>query len=119
MPHLICAGRADLGSAWRGLAGGPWRWGNVVARVEGRFLAPEGTSLLVAGVVVEYGRPLHPVVLVAQSQEGTSFHLWPPVPVERTEGVKRFLVQVAREMSAFGAGTVLRTNIPDLLEDGA
>jgi hypothetical protein len=29
--------------------------------------------------------------------------------------VKRFLAQVAREMAAFGAGPVLRTNIPDLL----
>jgi hypothetical protein len=119
MPHVIRAGRADLASAWRSLPGGPWRWGAAVARVEGRFLAPEGTALLVAGVVVEYGRPLHPVVVVAHAGEGTSFHLWPPVPVERTEGVKRFLAAVAREMAAFGAGAVLRTNIPDLLDDGA
>jgi len=115
MPHVICAGRADLVAAWRSLPGGPWRWGAVVARAEGRFLAPEESSLLVAGVVVEYGRPLHPVVLVSHAQRGTAFHLWPPVPVERTEGVKRFLAQVAREMSGFGAGEVLRTNIPDLL----
>lgn len=115
MPHVICAGRADLAAASRGLPGGPWRWGSVVARAEGRFLAPEGTSLLVAGVVVEYGRPLHPVVLVSHSREGTSFHLWPSAPVERTEGVKRFLAQVVCEMSAFGAGPVLRTNIPSLL----
>ena len=119
MPHVICAGRADLTSAWRGLPCGPWRWGTVVARAEGRFLAPEGTSLLVAGVVVEYGRPLHPVVVVAHCKDGTSFHLWPAAPVERTEGVKRFLAQVAHEVEAFGGGAVLRTNIPDLLEDRA
>jgi hypothetical protein len=115
MPHVICGGRADLTSAWRGLPGGPWRWGTAVARAEGRYLAPQGDSLLVAGVVVEYGRPLHPVVVVSLSRDGTSFHLWPAAPVERTESVKRFLAQVAREMAAFGAGPVLRTNIPDLL----
>jgi hypothetical protein len=71
--------------------------------------------LLVAGVVVEYGRPLHPVVVISLSRDGTSFHLWPAAPVERTEGVKRYLAQVAREMEAFGAGPVLRTNVPDLL----
>ena len=115
MPHVIRSGRADLTGAWRGLPGGPWRWGSVVARTEGRYLAPQGNALLIAGVVVEYGRPLHPVVIVAHSGEDTSFHLWPAAPVERTLGVKRFLARVTREMEAFGAGPVLRTNIAELL----
>ena len=115
MPHVICAGRADLAAAWRGLPKGPWRWGNVVARAEGCFLDPDGKALLVAGVVVEYGRPLHPVVLVSHGREGTSCHLWSVVEVERTEGVKRFLAQIAHEMAAFGAGAVVATNISDLL----
>jgi len=115
MPHVICAGHADLAAAWRDLPRGPWRWGNVVARVEGCFLGPDGTALLVAGVVVEYGRPLHPVVLVSNGREGTAFHLWVWAPVERTDAVKRLLAQVAREMAAFGAGAVITTNIPDLL----
>jgi hypothetical protein len=115
MPHVIRAGDADLAAASRDLPTGPWRWGNVVARVEGCFLGADGTSLLVAGVVVEYGRPLHPVVLVSRGRQGTSFHLWPAAPVERTEGVKRYLAQVAREMAAFGAGPVVTTNISDLL----
>jgi hypothetical protein len=115
MPHIVCAGHADLAAAWRGLPRGPWRWGTVVARAEGCYLAPDGTSLLVAGVVVEYGRPLHPVVVVSHSRGDTSLHLWSAVHVERTEGVKRFLAQVAREMSGFGTGAVVTTNIPDLL----
>ena len=115
MPHVIRAGHADLAAAARGLPKGPWRWGNVVARAEGCFLGIDGTSLLVAGVVVEYGRPLHPVVVVSIGRQGTSCHLWPAAQVERTEGVKRFLAQVAREMGAFGAGPVVTTNISDLL----
>jgi hypothetical protein len=100
----------DLAAAWRtsGLALGQRR---------GRAGASgaDGTSLLVAGVVVEYGRPLHPVVVVAVGRQGTSCHLWPPAAVERTEAVKRFLAQVAREMAAFGAGPVGTTNISELL----
>ncbi len=115
MPHVIRAGTVDLEAAWRGLSVGPWRWGHVVARVESTYLARNAVALLVAGVVVEYGRPLHPIVLVSVGREGTAFHLWSPVPVERTDGVKRLLAQVAREMEAFGAGEVLTTNIPDLL----
>jgi hypothetical protein len=115
MPHIICTGHADLTAAWCGLTRGPWRWGNLIVRAEGCYLAPDGASLLVAGVVVEYGRALHPVVVVSHCGDGTSFHLWSAVHVERTEGVKRFLAQVVREMSGFGAGEVITTNIPDLL----
>jgi hypothetical protein len=35
--------------------------------------------------------------------QGTSCHLWAAAPVERTEGVKRFLAQVAREVEALSA----------------
>ncbi|HVN74794.1 MAG TPA: hypothetical protein VMT19_00655 [Thermoanaerobaculaceae bacterium] len=112
---MIRSGLADLEAAWRELPRGPWRWGAAVARAEGCYLGRDAATLLVAGVVVEYGRPLHPVVLVSRGADTTSVHLWPALPVERTEGVKRFLAQVARALDSFGAGPVVTTNIADLL----
>ena len=115
MPHVFRSGLTDLTAAWRGLPRGPWRWGTAVARVEECFLGPRATCLLVAGVVVQYGRPLHPIVLVSHAADAiTSVHLWHAVTIERTDGVKRFLAQVATELTAFGAGPVVTTNIPDL-----
>lgn len=115
MPHVVRAGRADLTAAWRGLPRGPWRWGNAVARVEGCFLGPDARALLVAGVVVEYGRPLHPVVVVSFRGDDTTVHLWSHASVERTEAVKRFVVQIARELVGFGAGEVTASNLADLI----
>ena len=115
MPHVIRAGLADLTAAWRELPHGPWRWGTTVARVEGCYLGRHAATLLVAGVVIEYGRPLHPVLLVSRGADTTSVHLWPAVSVERTDGVKKLLAQVARELPAFGAGEVATTNIAPLL----
>ncbi len=115
MPHVIRSGLVDLDAAWRALPRGPWRWGTAVARVEGCYLGPDAATLLVAGVVVDYGRPLHPIVLVSRGADTTAVHLWSAIPVERTDAVKRFLAQVARELPAFGAGDVTTTNIPDLL----
>lgn len=114
MPHVVLRGAASLERAWRELPRGPWRWGRAVARVEGCFLAPEGNGMLVAGVVVELGRPLHPVLLVTLRDGATAVHLWPVVPVERTEAVQRLLVQVATELRAFGAGEVAATNLSSL-----
>ncbi len=114
MPHVIRAGAADLVAAWKGIPREPWRWGIAVAKVEGCYLAADSRALLVAGVIVEYGRPLHPVVLVSLRGDETAVHLWPAAQVERTDGVKRFLAQVARELTAFGAGEVVATNLGDL-----
>jgi len=86
-----------------------------VARVEGCFLGRGDGALLVAGVVVEYGRPLHPVVMITYRGDDTSVHLWSAAEVERTAAVKRFLARVAHELTAFGAGSVVATNIPDEL----
>ena len=113
MPHVVRRGRADLGLAWRELPRGPWRRGNAVARVEGCYLEGEGKALLVAGVVVEYGRPLHPVVVVSLRDDATAVHLWPPAAVERTAAVKSFLARIAAELERFGAGEVIATNLAE------
>jgi hypothetical protein len=115
MPHVIREGRADLLGAWKGLALGPWRWGTAVGRVEGCFLGRDGGALLVAGVVVEFGRPVHPHVLITLREDATAVRLWAPVAVERTEGVKRFVVQIANELTVFGAGGITTTNLSGLL----
>ncbi|HPC82726.1 MAG TPA: hypothetical protein P5234_05020 [Thermoanaerobaculaceae bacterium] len=111
MPHVIRAGRADLAAAWKGLPEGPWRWGHAVAKLEGCFLARDERSLLLVGVVVEFGRPLHVLVLVSVRENETAVRLWPALPVERTEAVKRLVARVASELQAFGAGEIRTTNL--------
>jgi hypothetical protein len=113
MPHVVRRGRADLAAAWRQLPRGPWRQGNAVARVEGCYLEDDGKALLVAGVVVEYGRPLHPVMLVSLREDATAVHLWSSAAVERTAAVKSFLARIAAELERFGAGEIIATNLGD------
>ena len=111
MPHVVRAGKVDLAAAWRGLPGGPWRWGRVVARLENSYLAASGQALLIQAVVVEFSRPRHPVLLVTHRRDETAVHLWPHVVVERTDAVKRLVWQVAGELTAFGAGEITATNL--------
>ncbi|BCW92671.1 MAG: hypothetical protein ACOY7U_09635 [Acidobacteriota bacterium] len=116
MPHVILSGQADLARAWQEFPEGPFRFGNAVARIEGRFLSASRRELLLEAVVVEFGRPLHPVILVSLRQEGTGVHLWDVVRVERTEAVKALIALVGRELARFGAGEVRSTNLkPELL----
>lgn len=114
MPHVIRTGCADLEAAWRQIPVGPWRWSSAVARIEGRFLGSDGRSLLLAAVVIEHGRPVHALLLATVREDETAVHLWAPMPVERTEAVKRLVAQVAVELAAFGAGEIRSTNLAHL-----
>lgn len=111
MPHVILQGQADLLRAWQEFPSGPWRLSQGIARVEGRFLSSSQRELLLASVVVEYGRPLHPVILVSLRPEATAVHLWETVKVERTEAVKALVALVGSLLQEFGAGAVLTTNL--------
>lgn len=114
MPHVVLRGLVTIQQAWQHLPQGPWRWGAAIARVETCLLDRRGLALLVAGVVVEYGRSRHPVVMVGHRRGSTTVHLWSTTNVEATWGVRRLLVQVARELAPFGAGPLESTDLRDV-----
>ncbi len=118
MPHMVLRHPVAWSDAAARLSGEPRRWGRAVLKSEGRWLRLDGDGVLVEGVVVEFARPLHPVLLVAPHHGHTIVRLWPLVPVERSRAVQRWLCEVAAEVAASGAGAVSSTNIaPDLWED--
>lgn len=117
MPHLVLRGLVDFQAAVAGLDLGVTRWGRAVIKTGDRWRRSDGGALLVDGVVVEFGRPLHPVALVATRDEDTVVRLWPVVEVERTPAVQRWLGAVARGLQGLGCGPVRTTNIgPEVLE---
>lgn len=115
MPHLVLAGEPDLERLAAGIALGVVRWGRAVLKTSGWWRRHDGGALLVEGVVVELGRPLHPVALVAPHHEDTIVRLWPIVTVERTRAVQRWLALVTDSLRSSGAGALLETNLPEEL----
>jgi hypothetical protein len=117
MPHLVLPGPGDLDRAAGELTIDVIRWGRAVIKTGDVWRRRDGAALLVDGVVVELGRPLHPVALVAARDSETVVRLWPIVEVERTAAVQRWLAVIARALQQLGAGPVRTTNIgPEVLE---
>jgi len=94
-----------------GIEIGVVRWGRAVIKTAGWWLRNDGRALLVEGVVVELGKPLHPVALVAPHHGGTIVRLWPIVTVERTRAVQRWLAILTASLRRSGAGALLDTNL--------
>lgn len=115
MPHLILAGKMDLGAAAGVLDSTVHRWGRAVLKSENRWVRSDGAALLVEGVVVEFSRPLHPVALVAPHHGDTIIRLWSPVSVERTDAVQRWLAIIAATLHSAGFGRFKGSNIAERL----
>jgi len=112
MPHLVLSGEPALDRLASGIEIGVVRWGRAVIKTAGWWLRNDGRALLVEGVVVELGKPLHPVALVAPHHGGTIVRLWPIVTVERTRAVQRWLAILTASLRRSGAGALLDTNLP-------
>ncbi len=111
MPHLVLRGAVDFHRAGTELDLGVIRWGRAVIKTSDVWKRSDGEALLADGVVVELGRPLHPVALVAGRDGDTVVRLWPVVEVERTPAVQHWLGAIARSLQALGCGPVRTTNI--------
>lgn len=117
MPHLVLRGSVDFSRATKELDLEVIRWGRAVIKTSDLWLRSDGAALLADGVVVELGRPLHPVALVAHRDGDTVVRIWPVVEVERTPAVQRWLGVIAQGLQRLGGGAVHTTNIgPDVLE---
>ncbi len=118
MPHMVLTHPVAWPEVAAQLTGEPRRWGRAVLKSEGRWLRLDGEGVLVEGLVVEFARPLHPVLLLAPHHGHAIVRLWPLVAVERSRAVQRWLCEVASELATLGAGPVTSTNIaPELWED--
>ena len=118
MPHLVLRGTVDFHRVETELDLGVIRWGRAVIKTSDVWKRSDGGALLADGVVVELGRPLHPVALVAVRDGDTVVRLWPVVEVERTPAVQRWLGAIARSLQTLGCGPVRTTNIGPQILDG-
>lgn len=117
MPHLVLRGPVDFSRVRKELDLGVVRWGRAVIKTSDLWWRSDGEALLADGVVVELGRPLHPVALVATRDGDTVIRLWPVVEVERTPAVQHWLGAIAGGLQRLGGGAVHTTNIgSDILE---
>jgi len=118
MPHLILAGALRGDVVAEKLETQVFHWGRAVLKIDQSWCRADCRAVLVEGVVVEYSRPLHPLLLIKLEADSVHLSLCPLAPVERTPAVQRLLALCAAKLQALGGGPVVATNLSqDLYED--
>ncbi|MBD3334037.1 MAG: hypothetical protein GF355_00810 [Candidatus Eisenbacteria bacterium] len=112
MPHIELRGKIALDDLYRRFAPAARTDGGTVFRTRTMFRRQDGRELLVEALVVEEHLKQEFLVQLRDRQEGLLLRLYPGTPVQRTEGVKRFLVWLAAELRRRDPGLeVGRTNL--------
>jgi hypothetical protein len=119
VPHIELVGPLRCETLYRSFREEQGRDGPFVFRIQHAFLRQDGRELLVESLVAEPYLKQEFLAQVRQREEGILLRLYPHCRVERSEGVKRFLVWLASRLSDGWKGIVVgHTNLGSLLPEG-
>jgi hypothetical protein len=121
MPHAVILGTLTPAEALEALGERTDRSAGSVLRTTHAWLAPDGSSALVEGVVVEGKQPTKLLALLQKRDDGLVVRLSPFLDeVPRTPGVHRFVAWLARRILDDGQGRTLGpTNLEQLVAEAA
>lgn len=71
---------------------------HVVLRTLKRYIDGEEKSSLTEALLIEKGRKTDFLVLLSSRENGIVVRIYPSVSVEKTDGVKRMLAEIARQL---------------------
>lgn len=116
MPHVVIEEAPQLGLACQGIKLSVAREGSEILKVVDVFLNRSGSAALVDCVVVEEGRSQGFYVLLSQKERQLTVRLLPATDPEKTNGVKRVLALIARQLHEAAPGSRFgKTNLQGFL----
>ena len=118
MPHVVIAEGPEPTAVYESFEpGSAIREGTTVLELGWAYLRRDGETVLIQATAVELGPPVHFFVAVERKRQRITVRCFPHPHVERTDGVKKLVAEVARRVLADG-GRVTKTNL-DWEEHGA
>ncbi len=117
MPHVVIEDAFDLGIACQSLKIEAVRNGNEILKVVDVYLNRSSHNALVDCVVVEEGRSRSFFVQLSQKDRQITVRLLPATDPEKTNGVKRVMALIAKELHESTAGSHFgKTNLQEFLQ---
>ena len=117
MPHIVLIGKVSVESIFRELKPLFIRNENSLLKTTDVYLEREKNVALIDSLAIDADKKVVFIAMISGRDDGVVVRLYPKINVEKTEGVKKILVELAKQMMAtFPELRIGETNLENYLK---
>ena len=117
MPHVVLNGKVPVENIFEELKPLMIRNENSFLKTTDIYLEREKNAILVDSLAIDADKKTVFLTMISGRNDGVVIRLYPKIDVEKTEGVKKILVELAKQLIAtFPELTVGETNLDNYLK---
>ena len=117
MPHVVLKGKATIESIFNKLETLFIRNNSKILKTSEMYLERGKNSILIESLAIEGKVKTNFVAMISGRQDGVVIRLYPRIEVEKTDGVKQILAEIAKKIIAkFPELRIEETNLDEYLK---
>lgn len=98
MPHVVLNGNIDIENVFKELKPLFLKDEHVLLRTEDSYLEREKRAILIESLSIQEDKSINFLTMINKREDGIVVRLYPKSEVEKTEGVKRLLAELAKQL---------------------
>jgi len=116
IPHVVIEGNIETKNIFSELEPLFIKEEGTIIRSTNSFISSDGSLILVETIVIESGSKNQFFAIINQRDDGIVVRIYPGTDVEKTNGVKRSLAEIGKQiLSKFQGTKIGKTNLEDFL----
>jgi hypothetical protein len=98
LPHVVLNGKISISSIFEEMKPIFIRKGSNILRTSDFYLERSKNAILIDSLVIESEKSTNLLTLITGRNDGVVIRLYPKVAVQKTDGVKRILAEIAKQL---------------------
>ena len=117
MPHVVLNGKVHIKDIFDKMKTLFIRKEGVILKTSNTYIDREKKSILIESLAIEDGKKINFFTMISNREDGIVVRIYPGSEVEKTDGVKRILAEIAKQLlDTFSELKVGKTNISGFLK---
>ena len=118
MPHVVLNGKVEMEDIFKELKPLMLRENQNILKTTDVYFERSKTAILVDSLSIEAGKKTVFIAMINRRDDGLVVRLHPRIEVEKTDGVKRLLAEIAKQIiDTFPSLKIGETNLNDYLKN--
>jgi hypothetical protein len=118
MPHVVLNGKVEMEDIFKELKPLMLRENQNILKTTDVYFERSKTVILVDSLSIEAGKKTVFIAMINGRDDGLVVRLYPRIEVEKTDGVKRLLAEIAKQIiDTFPSLKIGETNLNDYLKN--